>query len=75
MRKRWNSKGGPLFAIFAGFAYVFMMQALFSLIINAASLYVILHSTKKEYSQITLIDILGSVVFSVGLIFEAVGDH
>ena len=42
MRKRWSPKG-QLFVYFMGFAYVFMMQAAFSVLINWASLKVSLN--------------------------------
>jgi steroid 5-alpha reductase family enzyme len=38
MRRRWSAKGGQMWVYWMGFSYVFMMQAAFAVIINAATL-------------------------------------
>jgi steroid 5-alpha reductase family enzyme len=48
MRRRWSAKGGQLWVYFMGFAYVFMMQAAFSVLINWASLKVCLDQDKES---------------------------
>ncbi len=44
MRNRWM-KSGIAYYYWAAFIYVFMMQALFSLIVNGAALFVSIWST------------------------------
>jgi steroid 5-alpha reductase family enzyme len=74
MRRRWSAKGGQLWVYFMAFTYVFMMQAAFSVLINRASLKVCLDQD-KESQKITTLDIIGSVVFAVGFLMEAISDH
>jgi steroid 5-alpha reductase family enzyme len=55
-----------------GFSYVFMMQAVFSILINASSLFAMLNSAGQGIGSL---DILGAAVFAIGFIMEAVADH
>lgn len=43
MRDRWEAKSKSYY-YFASFMYVFMMQALFGLVVNGAALYITKHS-------------------------------
>ena len=72
MRRRWMAKGGQLYTHFMAFAYVFMMQACFSLMINASSLHVMLNS--KQDQTLTLFDYIGIAIFTAGFLFETIAD-
>lgn len=72
MRRRWSEKGGQGWVWFMGFSYVFMMQALFSVIINAASLKVMLSAAKGPLS---FVDYAGVGIFALGFLTEAISDH
>ena len=69
MRRGWEAKG-KCYYYFAAFTYVFMMQALFSLIVGASALYVSIWSEKDFYP----LDVIGLVVWAFGFIFELVAD-
>lgn len=71
MRADWTEKGGKTGYLWRAFVYVFMLQALFSVICNAAALYVLIYS-KSNY--LIWLDILGIAVWVFGFIFEVVGD-
>lgn len=55
---------------FAAFTYVFMMQALFSLIVGASALYVSIWSTNSVF----VLDFIGLAVWVFGFVFELVAD-
>jgi steroid 5-alpha reductase family enzyme len=55
---------------FAAFTYVFMMQALFSLIVNSSALFVSIWSSDEFF----LLDVVGAAVWAFGFIFELVAD-
>jgi len=69
MRARWN-KVGTTYYYWAAFGYVFMMQALFSLVINSSALLVSIWS-KGEFFPL---DVVGAVIFAFGFLFEVVAD-
>jgi steroid 5-alpha reductase family enzyme len=52
------------------FSYVFMMQALFGLVVNGAALYI----TKNSGSALALTDYIGLGVAASGLLIESVAD-
>lgn len=72
MRRRWSEKGGQGWVWFMGFSYVFMMQAFFSVLINAASLKVMLSPAK---GPLNLLDYAGAGIFALGFLTEAISDH
>lgn len=55
---------------FAAFTFVFMMQALFSLIVNASALFVSIYSSSQFYA----LDVVGAVIWIFGFTFELVAD-
>ncbi len=55
----------------AAFIYVFMMQALFSLIVNGSALFVSIWSTKEFF----WLDVVGAAIWAFGLIFEMLADY
>ena len=72
MRRRWEAKGQGYYYV-AAFMYVFMMQALFSLVVGAASLHVSFYSS-KAIEQFTWLDYAGAGVFALGFFFQASAD-
>ena len=71
MRADWTEKGGPTGYYWRALVYVFMLQALFSIICNSAALYVIIYS-KSDY--LIWLDFIGIAVWIFGFVFELVGD-
>jgi len=71
MRKRWSENGQCGYYIRA-FMYVFMMQGVFSIITNSASLFVVIFTSDN-----TLIwsDWVGLAIWVFGFLFECIGDH
>ena len=55
-----------------GFSYVFMMQAAFSVLINAASLRVCISTDK---GPLKALDFLGIGIFALGFLMETVSDY
>ena len=70
MRKRWMEQSLGYY-YWAAFIYVFMMQALFSLIVNGAALMVSIWSTDEFF----WLDVVGAAVWAFGFIFELVSDY
>jgi steroid 5-alpha reductase family enzyme len=70
MRKRWQERGMGYY-YFAAFTYVFMMQALFSLIVGASALYVSIWST----NSIFVLDFIGLALWVFGFLFELIADR
>ena len=70
MRAKWEAKGKCYYYI-AALMFVFVMQALFSLIANCAALYICIYSSSEFY----WLDIVGAAVFAFGFIFEAIADY
>ena len=70
MRENWMKKGKAYY-YFAAFTFVFMMQALFSLVVNASALYVSIYSTEGFFA----LDVVGTLVWLFGFTFELVADH
>jgi steroid 5-alpha reductase family enzyme len=71
MRANWMAQGkGTYYCKTIG--YIFLMQGVFSLIINSASLYTLVYSIEKE---LLWTDYTGIVIFLFGFIFEVVGDE
>ena len=71
MRQNWTQLGGYNGYLWRAFLYVFMLQALFSLICNSSALYVTIYS-KSDY--LIWLDFVGIAVWIFGFIFELVGD-
>ena len=68
MRRDWTEKGGYLWR---AFVFIFMLQALFSLIVNSAALFVSIYSNS---AYLIWIDFVGIFIWAFGFIFEIVGD-
>ena len=71
MRKSWMKKGKFAYYIIA-FLFVFLLQAAFSLVVNASALWVSVFSTVKE--PLTLLDYIGLGLFIIGFSFEVAAD-
>jgi steroid 5-alpha reductase family enzyme len=69
MRNRWTAEG---FFYLKAFTYVFMMQGLFSLITNAASLYTVIYTGDNTLGWTAY---TGAAVWLFGFLFETIGDH
>ena len=69
MRRDWTEQGKYYIKTFG---YIFGMQGLFSLIANAAAMYVTIFS---ESNELIWLDYLGIVVWLFGFIFEWTGDQ
>lgn len=69
MRKRWSDVSTGYY-YWAAFIYVFMMQALFSVIVNSSALMVSIWSNNEFF----LLDVIGAAVWAFGFIFEMVAD-
>ena len=69
MRKRWTERSTSYY-YWAAFIYVFMMQALFSLIVNSSALFISIWSTGEFFA----LDVVGAAVWAFGFVFELVSD-
>merc|ERR1712087_397250 len=70
-RREWQANGMCTYYLKA-FLIVFALQALFSLIVNGAALYVTIFNSG---SNLIWLDYVGVAVWAIGFIFEWVGDH
>ena len=70
MRDRWMAKSTQTYYIYA-FTYVFMMQALFGLVVNGAALFITANSAG---TALLWTDYLGLAVGTSGLAIEAISD-
>ena len=73
MRDRWEAKSKAYY-YFASFMYVFMMQALFGLIVNGAALYITANSAATGAAGLIWTDYLGLGVATTGLAIETIAD-
>jgi steroid 5-alpha reductase family enzyme len=76
MRERWEKKSMNYY-YFAAFMYVFMMQALFGLVVNGAALYITANSPAiiaSGAASLALTDYLGLGVAASGITIEALAD-
>ncbi|CDW80929.1 membrane protein [Stylonychia lemnae] len=71
MRRKWEAKGKTYYYI-VSYLFVFVMQAVFSLVVNASALYVSLYSTKDNV--LGPLDYAGVVVFLIGFLIQAAAD-
>jgi len=69
MRKGWMEKGSGYY-YFAAFTFVFMMQGLFSLIINSSALFISVWSGPDFFA----LDVVGACVWVFGFGFELLAD-
>jgi steroid 5-alpha reductase family enzyme len=69
MRKRWTERSQGYY-YWAAFIYVFMMQALFSLIVNSSALFVCIWSGPDFF----WLDVVGAVVWALGFFIELLAD-
>ena len=70
MRTGWEARGKTYY-YFAAFTYVFMMQALFSIIVGSSAIFVNIWSDNNYYP----LDFIGLAVWVFGFIFELVADR
>ena len=63
--------GRPKYVLHQGFFYVFMMQGVFSLIVNSASLFVCIWSADDK---LIWLDYIRLIVWLGGFVFEFVDD-
>ena len=73
MRDRWEAKSKGYY-YFASFMYVFMMQALFGLVVNGAALYITANSAASGAAGLLWTDYLGLGVAASGLAIETIAD-
>jgi len=71
MRVRWMDEGLTVYYVKA-FFYIFMMQAVLSLIINGSALFTCMYSTS---SSLGFFDFVGIAVWLFGFLFEVIGDY
>jgi len=69
MRTRWTAVSTGYY-YWAAFIYVFMMQAVFSLIVNSSALFVSIWSTDQFFA----LDAVGAGIWLFGFVFELVAD-
>jgi len=69
MRTRWTAEGG--FYIKA-FTIIFMLQATFSLVVNAASLFTVIFTSDNTMGWTAY---TGAAIWLFGFLFETIGDH
>ena len=72
MRANWTEKGGHTGYLWRALVYVFMLQALFSVICNSAALYVAIYSSG---GPLIWLDYVGAAIWLFGFVFECVGDY
>ena len=70
MRKGWEARGKGYY-YFAAFTYVFMMQALFSLIVGSSALF---SSIWSYDTGVFVTDFVGLALWVFGFVFEIIGD-
>lgn len=71
MRKNWMKNGIVAYYILA-YTNVFMLQGIFSVIVNSASLYTTIYSSNDRlYAQ----DYIGLAIWIIGFTIEVVGDE
>lgn len=68
MRNKWTKEGNYYLK---AFVYVFMLQALFSVISNAASLYTTIFTSNNNLDWTAYV---GAAIWLFGFVFECVGD-
>ena len=74
MREDWE-QGGTCVYLTKAYLYVFVGQAIFSLINNSAALYVNLYSDPVvDAEKFTATDIIGATIWALGFIIEIVSD-
>ena len=71
MRRNWEKKGKAFYYIVA-FFFIFILQAFFSLIVNASALYTSIYSPQDP--NLTTFDIVGAIVFTIGFLIETFAD-
>lgn len=71
-RANWTAAGGGYNGyLWRAFVYVFMLQALFSVVCNSAALYVMIYSSSN---YLIWLDYVGIGVWIFGFLFELIGD-
>jgi len=70
-RNRWSTNG-PFWLYVQFYFKIFILQAVFSLIVNSAALYTAIYS---NYPRLVATDYVGGVMFLFGFGFEWLGDH
>lgn len=76
MRDRWMAKGDFTYH-FNAFMYIFMMQALFGLVVNGAALYITANSAAYSAANgaaLVATDYIGLGVGATGLAIESIAD-
>lgn len=71
-RKEWTEAGGQWGYYWRAFLIVFMLQAGFSLIVNSASLYIVIYSNGEALSWL---DLVGVIVWVIGFLIEWIADE
>jgi len=69
MRNRWTAEG---FFYLKAFMYVFMLQGLFSLVTNSATLYIVIFTNDNSMGWTAY---TGAAIWVFGFLFETIGDH
>lgn len=71
IKKRWEHRG-PVGRFISAYLWVFGMQGLFSMVNNAAAIYIMRYSVKG--AEFGPFEIVGGLMWIIGFLFEAVGD-
>ena len=69
MRQGWEKKG-KCFYYFAAFIFVYMLQAIFSLVINSSALFVSIWSGPQFF----WLDVVGAFIWALGFLIEIIAD-
>ena len=69
MRTRWTNEGGYYIK---AFMFVFMIQGVFSLLVNAASLFTVIYTSDNTMGWTSWV---GLAIWVFGFIFECIGDN
>ena len=72
-REDWKKEGKNV--AYESWSFVFMLQAVFSCINNLSALYISINAAKGKPPGLNWLDGLGVAVWTMGILFEAVGDR
>ena len=71
-RRKWTEAGGQWGYYWRAFIYIFVVQAIFSIIVNSAALYIMTFSNSNTP---TLFDLAGAGIWALGFGIEWIADE
>jgi len=71
MRRNWTEIGGQTGYYIRAFFYIFMLQGLFSLIVNGPAFFITIYTSTKP---LVWLDYLGAAVWLIGFLIELIAD-